>query len=103
MLREAEAAVNAERGKIKQQIEIQAGEIELWQARILQQNSETETSIQEQYSLLKADTAEKMAAVREAMNDQKNDFDALSAEILRRSREIQNELNQQLRGFEEKA
>lgn len=103
VLREAEAAVNAERGKIKQQIEIQAGEIELWQARILQQNSETETSIQEQYSLLKADTAEKMAAVREAMNDQKNDFDALSAEILRRSREIQNELNQQLRGFEEKA
>ncbi len=102
-LREAEENVIADREKIKQKIEAQTGEIELWQARVNQQLSENENTMSEQYSLMKAEAAERMAEIREAMASHRNDFDNLVSDIQRRSRDIQNELDQHLRGFDDKA
>ncbi|MDC7124069.1 MAG: hypothetical protein PQJ46_00780, partial [Spirochaetales bacterium] len=48
-------------------------------------------------------TFERISDLREAMSEQRKDFDNLGADILRRSRDIQAELDQQLRGFEEKS
>ncbi len=102
-LREAEENVIADREKIKQKIEAQTGEIELWQARVNQQLSENENTMSEQYSLMKAEAAERMAEIREAMASHRNDFDNLVSDIQRRSRDIQNELEKHLRGFDDKA
>ncbi|HAK44894.1 MAG TPA: hypothetical protein DCO79_03090 [Spirochaeta sp.] len=102
-LREADKLAKVNREKIKQQVDAQNSEIELWQARLQQQLSDIENSITEQNSSMKSEASERITEVREQMSEQRKDFDDLSAEILRRSREIQLELDQQLRGFDEKA
>ena len=102
-LKEAGAQVAAEREQMKERIEAGTAEIELWQARLNQQLSETETGLQEQYSAVKAESSERIAAIREQMAEQRNDFDSISGDILRRSRDIQAQLDEQLRGFDEKA
>ena len=102
-LRETAATAASNREKIKQQVEAQSSEFELWQARLRQQLSGAENSLQEQYSIIKSEASERIAELRESMTEQRDDFDNLSTDILRRSRELQNELDQQLRGFDERA
>ncbi|MDC7225251.1 MAG: hypothetical protein PQJ61_00645 [Spirochaetales bacterium] len=102
-LREADEQNKQNRERIKQQVESQNSEIELWQARLRQQLSGMENEMTEQSAMMKSEVSEKISDVRELMSEQRRDFDSLSADILKRSREMQIELDQQLRGFDEKA
>jgi chromosome segregation ATPase len=102
-LREIEDHVKNDRIRIQELLEAQTNELELWQSRLRQQLAESENGIQEQYSLMKSETAEKLADVREAMSAQRGDFDSLSGDVQRRSRELQNELDQQIKDFEVKS
>ena len=101
-LHEAEESISADKEKIRRQIEAQSGELDIWQARISQQMSEAENGVQDQYSQLKAEASDRINEVREMLAVQREDFDNLSSDILRRSRDVQHELDQQLKGFEEK-
>ena len=102
-LREADELAKSNLETVRQQIDSQNSEIELWQARLRQQLSETENMVSEQHSQMRSEASEKISEVRELMSEQRRDFDDLSTDIQRRNREIQTQLDQQLRGFDEKA
>ncbi len=102
-LRKANEDVSAEREQIRQKIDAQTSELELWQARLNQQLADSENSITGQYSQMKSEAAERISEIRESMTGQREDFDNISSEIIRRSRDIQSQLDQQLKDYEEKS
>ncbi|MBI9109046.1 MAG: hypothetical protein JEZ04_20045 [Spirochaetales bacterium] len=102
-LREIEEHVTSDRTRIQGLLEVQTNELELWQSRLRQQLTETENGVQEHYSGMKSEAADRMAEIREAMANQRSDFDSLTGDVQRRSRELQNDLEQQLKDFEVKS
>lgn len=102
-LREIEEQVNGDRARIQESIELQTNELELWQSRLRQQLSESENGLQEQYSVMKSEASDRIAEIRESMSEQRGDFDSLSGDVQRKSRELQNNLDQQIRDFEVKS
>jgi len=102
-LREIEEHINSDRSRIQGLLEAQTNELELWQSRLRQQLSESENGMQEQYSIMKSEAADRMSEIRDAMAQQRGDFDSLTGDVQRRSREIQNDLEQQLKAFDVKS
>ena len=102
-LRETEEKMGAERLRIQGLLDAQSNELELWQARLRQTSAEAENGVKEQYSAMKAETADRLAEIREAMLQQREDYDSLSSDVQRRNRELQNELEQQIRDFESRS
>ena len=102
-LNEVEEKIAADRQYTAEQLEAQNSEVEKWRARVSQQIAEAENGIHEQYAQLKAEASERISEVRELLAVQRDDFDNLSSDILRRSRDIQGDFDQQRKDFDEKA
>ena len=102
-IHEVEELVAADRERVKGLLDAQNNELELWQSRLQQQLVEMQNNTQEQYSQIKVEASDRMSEIREALSVQRNDFDMMSSEIQRRSRELNGELEQSLKDFDDKA
>ncbi len=102
-LSSVEAAMSAETEKLSESVEARKAELELWQSRLLRQIQDIENGILEQYAGMRSESSERISEIREALSTQRDEFDNVSTDIQKRSREFQNELEQQMRTFEERS
>ncbi|MDR1894839.1 MAG: hypothetical protein LBQ61_09185 [Spirochaetales bacterium] len=74
-------------------------EIALWQNRIQTQMNETEMQVSEKLAQLKAEASETVLTIGKSFGEQKNDFDAFFLDLQKRSKELEMEINSEIKDY----